>query len=481
MLVLRNALLCLVSLLLIPASIGVAAGGQSTSAGPDADPSDIFRVGEHPPVQVVFASSEQLPDRIAWETGMGRALAGVLDERTGAQVWGSLNNLVERRTHPRPDVAVAQRLCVAWMWDADGQSKRVEIGWTADGWLLARALDAVGESGGLARLDERRFEIFSADWPELRVPFVDVAPPEAGSLMELAKPYTPSPITLDADTLRLRVFGRSAAGSFPLRNLAEESFFVRFPTAFDARRPLGLLVWIAAVDDPQPPLEVLAPACDEHGLVLVSIANAGNTREIANRLQLVLDAVTNVRARVPIDPARIYLSGISGGGRCASILWACFPETFTGAVPIVGLDSYRPAPTGTGRAWAASYIRPSGKRLSTLRPHRLAVISGENDFNFTEISVRIADLQQDGLDVRLVDQQGMGHEMPTPTTFAEALAWVDEPAVQAAAEAHEKAGKLLERAKSEDGERRQRLLIRIIDDAPWSDAAWEAIDLLKGP
>lgn len=288
-------------------------------------------------------------------------------------------------------------------------------------------------------------------------------------------------IVLDQPTLRRRLF-RNPGNMAPLdRNLAEERFFVRFPRKRDNRRPCGLLVWIHAIDDHEPPLQVIAPACDDLGLTIVSIADAGNSREVVDRLQLVLDVVATISARVPIDEHRIYASGVSGGGRCSSIVWGCFPDVFTGAVSIVGLDSYQETPTGTGQAWRQSYDRPSGVLLGMLRTHRMAGISGSNDGNYAEMKARLDLLSRDGQDVRLFEQAGMGHEMPTAETFAEAMRWVDEPARAAATKAAEEGAEILRRAKAATGEARERLLTRAIEAAPWSQAAWEAMDLLRGP
>lgn len=440
----------------------------------------IFHVHGKPPERVVFAARAESCDGVAPSTRMGRALAGVLDERTGTGVPGLMGNLVESGTRVRDETAVVAPICVAWLF-AGGQSKRVEIGRTEQGWMLARELDA-GEDGiDLVRLNERRFALLSADWPALRVPFERAAEYPPGQLVALEQPYVPGAIVLDGPTLRRRLF-RNPGDTAPLdRNLAEERFFVRFPKERDKRRPCGLLVWIHAIDGHEPPLHVIAPVCDDLGLAIVSIADAGNAREVVDRLQLVLDVVATVSARVPIDEHRIYAAGISGGGRCSSIVWGCFPDVFTGAVPIVGLDSYQVTPTGTGRAWRQSYDRPSGVLLGMLRKHRMAGISGANDGNYAEMKARLDLLSRDGQDVHLFEQPGMGHEMPTAETFAEAMRWVDEVACATATKAAEEGAEVLRRARAAEGEARERLLTKVIEESPWSDAAWEAIDLLRGP
>ncbi len=321
--------------------------------------------------------------------------------------------------------------------------------------------------------------MLSAEWPRYRRPYGAPPTDPFGHMVELAKPYVPSRIVLDSDELRRRIYGRAPTEVPPLdRDLDSERMFIRLPVEFDPKVPAGLLVWIHAVNSGQQPLQVFAPALDEFGLICVSVENAGNTREIVDRLQLMLDAVETVGARYLLDDDRIYATGISGGGRSSSMLWACFSDVFTGAVPIVGLNSYDLAPTGTGQAWPKNFMKPRGRSWALLKTHRLAAITGRNDFNEPEMKVRINAMARDGLDVRLVDQPDMAHEMPTPETFLDALGWVEEAAHTRQAEQEESARQLLGRAEAVSDAARSKLLLKAVEMAPWSQAAFDAIALL---
>ncbi len=454
--------------------------------GAAGEPGRVFKVDGRPAARVLFTTGDEPVQGLALQTEMGRVFAGVLGEVKGS---ARLARVIERKTRPRESTSIETRTCVAWLFGLGGRQagdgageaavKRVEIGRTAEGWLLARELDTEDDGLDLARLDEDRFRRISADWTRFRGGFGEPLGEPVGELVELSQPYVASRLILDSDTLRRRIYGRAPTGVAPLdRVLDEERMFIRLPVGYDPERPAGILIWINAGNSGQPPLGVFSAALDELGLICASVENAGNSREIVDRLQLMFDCLETVGSRYLIDEHRIYLTGISGGGRSSSILWACFPDVFTGAVPIVGLNSYEVAPTGTGKVWAKNFIKPRGKLWSSLRKHRLAAITGSNDFNETEMKVRIAGMDRSGLDVRLVDQPGLGHEMPSPETFAAALNWVDEPAREAAQEREKDARLLLERAlDSEDG---HRLLIRVMETAPWSDAAFEAYGALAG-
>lgn len=118
----------------------IEAPSRPEVAGPERRGS-IFHVNGKPPERVVFAVRAESCDGVAPSTPMGRALAGVLDERTGEGVPGLLGNLVESGTRVREETTLATPICVAWLF-AGGQSKRIEIGRTGQGWLLAREMDA---------------------------------------------------------------------------------------------------------------------------------------------------------------------------------------------------------------------------------------------------------------------------------------------------------------------------------------------------
>lgn len=465
-----------------PCPFLAAVACSAVAVGARGEPERVFRIDGSSPQQVMITLGDEPIDAPALETVMGRTLAGVLVP-VGRPAAAALGRLVERDTRPRDSTVLESRVCVVWMYaasqEASPPTKRVEIGRTAAGWLIARELDTEGDGLDLARLNETRFAQFAEDWPHFRGRVGTEPADPLAVVTELARPYTPSRITLDADTLRRLVFGQAPTIEPLDRVLDDEKFFIRLPTDYDPGRPAGILIWIHAVPSGAPPLDVFEPALDELGLICASIENAGNTRELADRFQLVLDCYETIASRYLIDEDRVYLTGISGGGRSSSMLWACFPEVFTGAVPIVGLNSYDLAPTGTGKAWPRNYIKPRGRAWSLLRTHRLAAITGSNDFNAPEIAVRIADMKRDGLDVLLVDQPNMAHEMPTAETFADALSWVDAAATEAAAQREADARKILDRALRSEGDARERLLVRVINDAPWSPAALEAYAALR--
>jgi predicted esterase len=237
-----------------------------------------------------------------------------------------------------------------------------------------------------------------------------------------------------------------------------------------------VLAWISPTPDGRLP-PVFEPVLDELGFIAVSADSAGNDRPLTDRLQLVLDGIETVRRSWLIDPVRTYVSGFSGGGRCAAILQLALPDVFCGAVPVGGVDSHHNAPTGRGDSfWPARLGKPLANDMRSLRDRRIGVIVGELDVNRAEAAVRVDLMKADGIPARLDVMPGLGHALPPAPGFAESLRWVDEPPREARKAAVDEASKRLGRVEPDPDER--AALIGVVRTAPWSDPAWTAAERL---
>lgn len=343
---------------------------------------------------------------------------------------------------------------------------------------LARALRASGHyAGPVARESPEQTPVESANADDED----DAAP---GEVFELAHPLTSGWEMMTSRVLAQRMFqGMNAFIRGSERDLSRETFLCRLPKGYDPRRPAGLLVWIDPGDLGDPPVQLHA-AADALNMVIVGARDASNDRVVVDRMQLVFDGIANVCDRFHIDETRIYVTGMSGGGRVSSMLWAAFPDVFAGAVPIVGLNHYREV-TIKGEKMAAGFSRPRGAQHRALQSRRLAAMTGPIDFNYEEVRVRASQMSEDGLMVRLLEYADMGHTMPTPERFYDALSWVDEPHREARDDSLARATKALEDFRLEFGDAGDlpragvEMLTEITRIAPWSDPAWEAAGILR--
>jgi len=152
--------------------------------------------------------------------------------------------------------------------------------------------------------------------------------------VELAR-RTMTPLTAAELPVRLAALGKGLREQ-PV-DLAVESFWLRLPD----RQPAagyGLLVFVAPWDEAVFPRRWGA-VLDDAGMIFVTAARSGNDHDVrGRRMPLALLAAHNVMARYRVDPARIYVSGFSGGARIAERLALAYPDLFRGAILNAGSD-----------------------------------------------------------------------------------------------------------------------------------------------
>jgi predicted esterase len=114
-----------------------------------------------------------------------------------------------------------------------------------------------------------------------------------------------------------------------------------------------------------------------------------------------------------IDAKRIYIAGMSGGGRVASQAITRFPQLFSGALYIVGVDFW------TEREQAL---------IPDIISKRYVFLTGSKDFNRRETRRVYEKYRSAGAQtVLLMDLPGYGHENPNATQLDHALQFLDGP------------------------------------------------------
>ncbi len=345
-----------------------------------------------------------------------------------------------------------------------------------DGAMFLRSIE---EQAKVWDIKASGFETIGVRWPEETSQSTNQN--EEVDRFVLEQPYIESPITLNPSTVRIRFKNNFVKLS---RDIADETYRVRLPKDYKADFPVGVLVWISPTPDGRIPV-IFESILDELGMIAIGVDGNGNDRPITDRLQNHLDSIETLGDRYRIDRERIYVTGMSGGGKSACLLQLGFPDIFVGAVPIVGMNSYERAPTGTpGRFWPARMGKPSGKWWRLLTERRIAGITGSADFNEPEMSVRYQQLLDDGLDIRLDVIEGMAHTLPSSDQFGEALKWVDAPRRAAMVESFREAKDLMAAYaeafgdQEPDSPKARKMLIEVITLAPWTEPAWKAVRFL---
>jgi pimeloyl-ACP methyl ester carboxylesterase len=170
-------------------------------------------------------------------------------------------------------------------------------------------------------------------------------PPLAGSeaLVErLLTPLAATQIHRDLERQHARLRDR------PI-DLNTETFTLFVP-AQPPPQGYGLLVFISPRPTGYLP-EAWIPLLERHGLIFVCAANSGNLANVMERrVPLALSAAYNIMRRYSVDPAHVYIGGMSGGARVALRMALAYPDLFHGVLlhsesDAIG-DSETPLPSG---------------------------------------------------------------------------------------------------------------------------------------
>ncbi|MFN3167820.1 MAG: prolyl oligopeptidase family serine peptidase [Phycisphaeraceae bacterium] len=297
----------------------------------------------------------------------------------------------------------------------------------------------------------------------------------------------------------------------PEYDVADHAFQLVVPEAYDGTEAYGLLVFIHPNNDVS--LErffgrTIKGVLDKHKLIWVSFADAGNPVMSNIRLGLALDAAHNAQQRYRIDEKRVYVSGLSGGGRMSCMAGVYYPDVFTGVIPIVGTlyfrdaklpedpalrDLIRPVPKAENSIWPQSLVEPGAKQLREMKKHqRWALLAGEKDYNMPQMRAHFEQgFEKDGFEhAHYLEVPGMGHVYPDAKWFEKAVVLLDKPlAKQDPADlppADERTQRLAQRrlevalrALERDRERGVRALERLVDELPNTDAAQQAREKLQ--
>lgn len=286
-------------------------------------------------------------------------------------------------------------------------------------------------------------------------------------------------------------------------DIADHTFQLIVPNDYDPEQAYGLLVFIHPNNQislnhfyGKRIQEILA----KHNLIWVSYSDAGNPVMPNVRLGLALDAVHNVVKQYNIDRQRVYVSGMSGGGRMSCMAGVYYPRVFRGVIPIVGTLYFRNTdfiddpklnallPQGKAPAnsvWRRGLVPPKASVLREMRKsQRWALLAGEKDYNMPQMRSHFEHgLKKDKFEhAHYLEVPGMAHTYPEPAWFEKAIVLLDSALDEQAGEAQGPADARAQRQANKrldvaikvldrDVERGKRLLQLLIEQMPNTDAA----------
>jgi hypothetical protein len=231
-----------------------------------------------------------------------------------------------------------------------------------------------------------------------------------------------------------------------LYDIKKETFQVYVPEDYDGSIPFGLFVYISADDSGGPGGDWL-PLFKKHRLIFAGADKSGNDKNpVTRRGALTLDAVFNLSRQYKVDPARVYVSGVSGGGRNASWMAMAFPDVFSGGQYHVGANTYKSISLGADTMQASIYI-PSPQLFNVARQNgRYVFITGDLDFNRLEMAAIHSVMRSDGFqNLAFLQVPGMGHSSPPVEWIEKGIAALDAPLARAAKSDFDRGRQMFER------------------------------------
>jgi len=188
------------------------------------------------------------------------------------------------------------------------------------------------------------------------------------------------------------------------------SWQVYVPDAYRADNPPGLLVYIS----PSPSGEIprgWGTVMDDHNLIWVAANGSGNSVMAGRRALFSVIAPTLIGKRYKIDRERIYLSGLSGGGRMASRVATDNAHLFKGAIYNSGADFWGREPP---------------QRYEQIKQNNYVFITGTLDQALEPTKKVYKKYRKAGIEnIKLMVIRNMTHENPSRFKFSEAITFLD--------------------------------------------------------
>lgn len=214
-------------------------------------------------------------------------------------------------------------------------------------------------------------------------------------------------------------------------DLEQETYEVFVPLPYDPNVPYGVVVEISPGDKGQILFNRIEDEFAKRKLICVGANKSGNNQHVyTRRIPLALDGLHNIQKLYRVDPKRIYVGGLSGGGHVSSIIAFHFSDVFTGGIFVIGASFWRPiaVPGKPGRAYQA-FPTPKLQYLVEARNRgRYVLLTGEYDFNRQPMMAYYQYGYKPYLkNVLFIDVPGMKHDAPPPDRLVQAIEYMDQP------------------------------------------------------
>jgi predicted esterase len=182
------------------------------------------------------------------------------------------------------------------------------------------------------------------------------------------------------------------------------------PPTYDPARPAGLLVYVSPTQSGEIP-RGWSDILDRHNLIWIAADRSGNSEHVARRVLLALLATAAAGKQYVLDPERIYISGLSGGGKIASMVATDQASLFRGAIYNCGVEM-----------WDSDVPH----RLEDMRQNHYVFVTGTYDQALEPTKKAYRAYKRAGVEnAKLMVIRHMTHRNPDAYDFEEALKYLD--------------------------------------------------------
>lgn len=188
------------------------------------------------------------------------------------------------------------------------------------------------------------------------------------------------------------------------------SWEIYVPENYHPEKPAGLMVYISPSSSGEIPRDWIS-VMDEHNLIWVAANDSGNSALVSRRAIFAMIAPTMIGRNYEIDSERVYLSGLSGGGRMASRVATDHAHLFKGAIYNCGVDFWQQDPP---------------RRLQQIQNNHYVLVTGTFDQALKPTKKVYRQYRNAGVEnTKLMVIRNMTHRNPGRYKFSEAIRYLD--------------------------------------------------------
>ena len=182
------------------------------------------------------------------------------------------------------------------------------------------------------------------------------------------------------------------------------------PENYQPDNPPGLMVYISPTPSGEIPRD-WETIMEDRNLIWVAANGSGNSVIVARRAIFAMIAPTLIQKYYKIDAKRVYLSGLSGGGKMASIVATDNAHLFKGAIYNCGVDFWQQDPP---------------KRFEQIKQNHYVFVTGTLDQALEPTKKVYKQYRQAGVEnIKLMVIHNMTHRNPNRFNFSEAIEFLD--------------------------------------------------------